>query len=190
MEEKKNEGRVIPTVGHVRIGNFKLWKSINGADGVQTMIISDLSGSWSVQIPSTYLAYPMIEKCYMEGEEEFLHTYIANIDLVSAIANGFYQRGVAMVGHCYLKPELLREGYKPETGPGHEDLMDEARKICDGFLKWYEGVLKDEEARKAAETAKGADENDDMAEKAAEILAEPDADAPGVVSDAGSTAER
>lgn len=169
MEVNINDGRMLPTEGYARVGNFKLWKSVNASDGVSTIVISDMSGSWSVQVPQTYLAYPMIEQLYSEGNEEMLHTYIANVNFVSAIFNGYYQRAVSMVGHCYMKPELLREGYSPADGPGHGDLLDEAGKIRDGFLEWCEGVLKEERAREARTGVNAIDE-DEMADKAAEIL--------------------
>lgn len=159
-------------MGCVRIGNFKIGKAKERKKGkvdVDTIRISDMAGTWAVKIPQTYLAYPMIEQCYKEGNEEFLHTIISNMNFVCAIANGFYQRGVAMVGHAYLKPELLQEGYRPETGPGHADLMDEVKKICEGFLKWYADVQKMQQENAAKEGA-SADEAEDAAEIAAQVL--------------------
>lgn len=167
------EERKIPYVGCVRIGNFKLWKAKEHKKGkvdLDVLRISDLEGTWSVKIPQTYLAYPMIEAAYAEGNDEFLHTYIANVNFVTAISNGFYQRGVAMVGHAYLKPELLQEGYKPETGPGHADLLDEAKKICDGFLAWYADAQKMQQGQASNDGDKSL-EDDEMADKAADILA-------------------
>jgi hypothetical protein len=172
MEVKMNEERKIPFVGCVRVGNFKIWKAKQRKKGnidVDIIRISDLEGNWSVKIPQTYLAYPMIEQCFKEGNEEFLHTYIANMNLVSAIANGFYQRGVAMVGHIYMLPELLREDYKPAEGPGHADMLDEVRHICEDFLQWYNGVMKEDQARAEQDGGKSLEE-DAMADKAAEIL--------------------
>ena len=179
------EERKIPYVGCVRIGNFKLWKSRQRKKekiDIDVLNISDLDGTWSVKIPQTYLAYPMIEQCYKEGNDEFLHTYIANVNFVSAIANGFYQRGVAMVGHAYLKPELLQEDYKPETGPSHADMMDEAKKICEGFLEWYDEVMKERKAA-AAKDGEKALEEDEMADKAAEILAGAEGEPSGTVAE-------
>ena len=167
------EERKIPYVGCVRIGNFKLWKAKQRKKGkidVDIIRISDLEGTWSVKIPQMYLAYAMIEQAYKEGNDEFLHTVISNMNFVCAIANGFYQRGVAMVGHCYMKPELLQDGYNPEEGPGHADLLDEAKKISDGFLEWYADVQHILHEQAGKDDGKSLEE-DEMADKAAEILA-------------------
>ena len=70
MEVKMNEERKIPFVGCVRVGNFKIWKAKQRKKGnidVDIIRISDLEGNWSVKIPQTYLAYPMIEQCFKEG---------------------------------------------------------------------------------------------------------------------------
>lgn len=166
------EERKIPYNRYVRIGDFKIWKSriqlsVNdvstpeerteaGRKGkkirltqkfIEVIVVSDMQGLWSVKIPQTYLAYPMIEQCYADGNEDFLHTFLANINFVSAISNGFYQRGVALCGHCYMHPDILREGYKPENGPGHDDLMAEAKKVRDEFLHWYEVAKEQERSR-------------------------------------------
>lgn len=189
-----HEKRKIPYVGHVRIGNFKIWKSrmrltVNDVStpeeraeasrkgkkikvrqkDVDVLNISDLQGTWSVKIPPTYLAYPMIEQCYAEGNDEFLHTYLANINFVTAISNGFYQRGVALVGHIYMNPEILRDGWKPEKGPGHDDLMNEAKKVRDEFLHWYDIAMEQERALHSREEDEKILKEDETAERAMEI---------------------
>ena len=166
-----NEERKIPYVGFARVGNFKLWKSRVKDRKSDVLHISDMDGTWGVKVPQSYLAFPMIEEAYKEGNDEYLHTVISNMNFVCAIGNGFYQRGVAMVGHAYLKPELLREDYKPEQGPGHADMMDEAKKISEGFLKWYEDVQKMERANAERDGAE-ADAAEAAADVAAQVLAD------------------
>lgn len=163
------EERKIPYVGCARVGNFKLWKSRVRERKTDVLHISDMDGTWAVKIPQTYLAFPMIEEAYKEGNDEYLHTVISNMNFVCAIANGFYQRGVAMVGHAYLKPELLQEGYHPEEGPGYADMMDEAKKICDGFLKWY-GEVQQMQKEQADRNSAEIDAADEAADAAAKIL--------------------
>ena len=127
----EQEERKIPYIGVARVGDFKLWKARVRERKSDVLHISDMDGTWGVKIPQTYLSFTMIEEAYKDGNDEFLKTCLANMNFVTAITNGFYQQGVAMVGHAYLKPELLREDYKPETGPGHADLLDEAKKVFD-----------------------------------------------------------
>lgn len=164
------EERKIPYVGCVRVGNFKLWKSRVKDRKSDVLHISDLDGTWAVKIPQTYLAFTMIEQCYQANQLEFIQTYLANVNFVSAISNGFYQRAVAMVGHVYMMPELLEKGYKPENGPGHKDLMDETRKICEGFLKWYDEAKREEKERE--QQAGDVLSADEAADAAAQALAE------------------
>ena len=166
----EQEERKIPYIGVARVGNFKLWKARVRERKSDVLHISDMDGTWGVKIPQTYLSFTMIEEAYKEGNDEFLKTCLANMNFVTAITNGFYQQGVAMVGHAYLKPELLREDYKPETGPGHADLLDEAKKVCEGFLKWYEDVqaMQKEQAAQTGDILAG----DDAADAAAKLLGE------------------
>ena len=166
----EQEERKIPYIGVARVGNFKLWKARVRERKSDVLHISDMDGTWGVKIPQTYLSFTMIEEAYKEGNDEFLKTCLANMNFVTAITNGFYQQGVAMVGHAYMKPELLREDYKPETGPGHADLLDEAKKVCEGFLKWYDEVqqMQKEQAAQTGDILAG----DDAADEAAKLLSE------------------
>lgn len=173
VADEKKEERKIPYVGCVRVGNFKVWKSRVRERKSDVIHISDMDGTWGVKIPQNYLSFKVIESCYKDGEEDYLMTMFANMNFVSAIANGFYQRGVAMVGHAYLRPELLQEGYAPQKGPSHADMMDEVKRTCEGFLKWYAGTLKTDKANASSGGAQ-ADVNDEVADMAGEILSHED----------------
>ena len=189
----------IPFVKPVRVGNFKLWRSkfqvyaypdldeeqakrMVAEKGkvrrekfdVECLNVSNLEGTWKVQVPSTFEMFAMLSALYSDyvGEDQqlrdragsVLSCFLGNMMYVSSIGNGYYQRALEMVAGCYACPDLLVDKKKSK------ELRKEVGKLIKDFLVWRK--LWDE-SRQAFD-----DENDlkrdEIAEQAQELLKEED----------------
>lgn len=160
------EGRSkIPFIKPVRVGNFKLWRSkyqmsaypeleederkrIIAEKGkvrkekvdVECINISNLEGTWKVQIPSTFEMFAVIDYVYADfigdkaqhDEAQAVFSCIfANMMYVSAIGNGYYHRALEMVATCYADPTVLKK-----KGGKLKELKKETSKLIEDFLEW------------------------------------------------------
>ena len=173
-EDKKN---TIPFVKPVRVGNFKLWRSKTsvgkGKDkmDIEAINVSNLDGTWSVRIPSTFEMFGMVVAAYLwynsddadekKRGEDYLFTVFSNMMYVSSVCNGFYHRGVQMVSTVYAYPDVLRDRKK------FKSLKKEVQGTIDRFLDWRKDYDKYLESLEPTEKELMQDE---IAEKAMNIL--------------------
>lgn len=138
--------RKIPFVKPARVGNYKVWRNKatvgKGKDKyeVEQVCISDLEGVWQVRIPSTNVMFSAIIGLYAdESLATSLDTLFANMLMVSSIPNGYFHRAVQMCSALYFNPDLLRKRKE------RKDLVKEAKRLAEDFLRWrdvYEADIK------------------------------------------------
>ncbi len=130
MEKKKSkvaakqqpttEKREIPFNRAVRIRNFKMWRTRVNVDNkktVEAIVISDLDGTWKVQIPETYLMFRALSDLYStEDKQDFdiLFSFLTNFNFCTSISHGCFQNFLILAVYGYKHPEVLDEGYEPE----------------------------------------------------------------------------
>ena len=130
MEKKKSkvaakqqpttETREIPFNRAVRIRNFKMWRTrvnVGNKKTVEAIVISDLDGTWKVQIPETYLMFRALSDLYStEDKQDFdiLFSFLTNFNFCTSISHGCFQNFLILAVYGYKHPEVLDEGYEPE----------------------------------------------------------------------------
>lgn len=188
----------IPFVKPVRVGNFKLWraryqmsvypdleederKRIIAEKGkvrkekvdVECINISNLDGTWKVQIPATFEMFAVLDAAYddfigdetqQKRAESVFALIIGNMMYASAIGNGYYHRALEMIATCYANPTML-----VKKGGHLKELKKDASKLIENFLVW-----RKEYDSMAAEPTEEEMKRDEIAEQASEIIKEKD----------------
>ena len=156
----------IPFVKPVRIGNFKLWRSKfqmqvypdldeesrkrmvqekgkvrKESVNIECVNVSNLDGTWKVQIPSTFEMFAVLDSLYsdysggigekMERARSVFPCLLGNMMYASTIGNGYYHRAVEMVTTCYAYPNML-----DKKSDEWKDLKKDTSKLIDDFLVW------------------------------------------------------
>ena len=191
------ENSQIPFVKPGRVGNFKIWRSKdqlsvrpdltqeeakrmvaekgkirNEKVDVECINVSNLDGTWKVQIPSTFEMFSVLNALYADcnGKDEALQqraknvllTIIGNMMYSSAIGNGYYHRALEMIATCYANPTLLEK-----KGDSHKDLVKDAKNLVKNFLEWRKAW---DESRKLQEPTDDDNKKEDFAEQMTEIV--------------------
>ena len=119
-KQEQKKGREIPFVKPASIGNFKMWRTrikLDKKKTIEAIIISDLDGTWKVQIPQTYLMFRALTDLYStESKEDFdiLFSFLSNFNFCTSISLGVFQNFLILAVYGYMHPEVLDEGYEPE----------------------------------------------------------------------------
>lgn len=94
----------------VRAGNFRLYKfmaSVGAKEKLACIVVSSLSQTWKVQIPSTMPMYEMIEMLYNDyasGNKRGLDVLLSNFMNCSLTARADYQYLVSCIAMLFLNP--------------------------------------------------------------------------------------
>lgn len=188
----------IPFVRPARVGNFKIWRSkyqmsaypkldeeeakrVVAEKGkvrkekidVECINVSNVEGTWKVQVPSTFEMFGVLSSLYSdytsanmnvrERAKNVFFTVLGNMMYASCIGNGYYHRALDMVATCYAHPKLLTE-----DDAQHADLLRDLENLVKDFLAWREKW----DAAAAANNSEEADKRDEIAEQAQEIIGE------------------
>lgn len=167
----------IPFGKPVRMGNFRIWKSVyvvgkgKTKTDLECINVSNLDGTWYVRIPQTFEMFSMLTLAYQWSQsedaeeqsrgEKFIRTVLSNMTYVSCICNGFYHHAVEMVTSAYANPALLQD-----TEDGKKFMFD-AKGTKERFLAWYEEYKKHVSENQPTEQDF---HQEDIAEEAMEIL--------------------
>ena len=181
-----SEGGVIPFVRPVRVGNFKLWRSrfqmsVNVEDNgvrrkekvdVECLNVSDVEGTWKVQVPSTFEMFSVLSALYQDysSDDERLRSksaglfsiLLGNMMYATTIGNGYYHRALEIVATCYAYPMILDKKDKR-----NKDLRKDVDSLVSAFVTWRK--LWDKTVEEGRDEEK-EDLHDEFAEKAEEIL--------------------
>ena len=187
----------IPFVKPARVGNFKLWRSkfqvsaypdlaedevkrIVAEKGrvrkekfdVECINVSNLEGTWKVQVPSTFEMFSVLNALYADlvsGDTKLqsrayglFQTILGNMMYASTIGNGFYHRALEMVATCYAYPEMLTK-----KDGGRKKLKKDVSALIEAFLAWRK--LWDKSVEERFDEDKEF-RREDVAEQAQEIL--------------------
>ena len=205
MERKNNKNDdnqlLIPFNRAVRVGNFKLWRGRmsvgTGKDktGIETVNVSNLDGTWKVQIPSTSQMFGFICQQYAtvdtEKRNEFLgmvFTNMLNVNLLPspALHDAFFFLTEMMTFPYMLLSEKemesrMRDGLKA-SGMDKQKIKQHIGRMMDYRRQLYELLERKKasyieeyerqqaERREKEEEAQKALEQDDIAEQAMEAL--------------------
>lgn len=133
MQQPKKEKtpREIPFGKPARIQNFKMWRThvkVGKKETIEAIVISNLEGTWKVQIPQTYLMFSAIKDLYgTENLEDFniLFSFLTNFNLCTQISHGDFQNFLILAVYGYMHPEVLEEGFEPENKKflSHDEFM-------------------------------------------------------------------
>lgn len=175
--DKEKSIKQIPFGKPVRMGNFKIWRSVyavgkgKSKTDIECINVSNMDGTWYVRIPQTFEMFSMLTLAYQwsqsddagerEHGESFIRTVLSNMTYVSCICNGFYHHGVEMVTSAYANPSLLQD-----TEEGKNFIFD-AKGTVKRFLAWREEYEKHVEANEPTEEELHREE---IADEAMEIL--------------------
>lgn len=167
----------IPSGKPVRMGNFRIWKSIyvvgkgSAEANIDCINVSNLDGTWHVRIPQTFEMFGMLTVAYQWSKsedaeersrgEDFIRTVLSNMTYVSCICNGFYHHAIEMVTSAYATPSLLQD---TEEGKG---FMLDVKGTMERFLAWRKEYEKYVSANQPTEQDL---RQEDIAEEAMEIL--------------------
>ena len=189
----------IPFVKPVRVGNFKLWRSKFQVSAypdldeeqvkrmvaekgrvrkekfdVECINVSNLEGTWKVQVPSTFEMYSVLNALYAdfasddaklkERSRNLFATILGNMMYAATIGNGYYHRALEMVTTCYAYPNILNK--KDER---HKKFKKDVSALIDAFLSWRK--LWDKAVEERLDEDKEA-RCEEIAEQAREILEE------------------
>lgn len=117
---KEKKPREIPFGKPARIRNFKMWRTkvkLNKKETIEAIVISNLEGTWKVQIPQTYLMFHALTDLYAtEDLKDFdiLFSFLTNFNFCTQISHGDFQNFLILAVYGYMHPEVLEEGYEPE----------------------------------------------------------------------------
>ena len=196
---------LIPFGRAVRVGNFKLWRSRtsvgSGKDrtGIETVNVSNLDGTWKVQIPSTMAVFSTIIQSYATVDEKmrenFLGMIFSNMYGITTTASEALHDGYFFLSEMMSFPYLLlpEKEMKERMEKGMKALgFDKAKrkehigKMCEYRSQLYELIeqkktrLIDEYERQQAERRSNEEdalkqaEQDEIAEQAMEVLSDSD----------------
>lgn len=116
MEERERKGRKLPFRQPARVGNFRVSRrfvDVGSGRSVPVIVVSDLEGLWSVQVPSTSQMYGVLTGLYATGEEAdegIMHTMLCSLYMATSIPGGHFHKGVLMLARVYMHPESLDDG--------------------------------------------------------------------------------
>lgn len=190
--EKENNELIIPFVKAVRVGNYKLWRSKKDMEFIH---VSNLDGSWKVQIPSTSNMFGFISQQYAtidkELRENFLgmvFTNMLNISLTPSPAlhdSLFFLTDMLSFPYLLLpEKEMVKRmekgmkvaGLKKEQIKEHISEMVKYRsQLYDLIEKKKASLINDYERQQAAQIAKEDEslkelEQAEIAEQAIDVI--------------------
>lgn len=219
--EQENKRPQIPFVKPERVGNFKLWRSKssltytasdeerakvrNESGGTKRAVpmkfdidfinISNLDGSWKVQIPQTMQMFGTISEGFAVEDktrrDQFLGSVIGNIYNASTNSSVYFHDSLAILTEILTFPYMLlpekemvkrmKAVYK-ETGfekkvadKQIDDMVSYRRKLYELIEKKKSDYIEEYERQQAERRAKEEDaqkalEHDEVAEQAIEVL--------------------
>ena len=106
----------IPFVKAARVGNFKVWRSritVSGMDSksVEAINVSNLDGSWKVQIPQTMMMFGTISQGFAvddeQRREQFLGAVFGNIYNISTNSSVALHDGLCFLTEMLTFPYML-----------------------------------------------------------------------------------
>lgn len=201
--EQENKSLQIPFVKPARVGNFKLWRSKStfgsGKDkvNIEVINISNLDGSWKVQIPQTSQMFGFISQQFATVDENIkdnmlgmVFTNMLNITLTPSPAlhdSLFFLTEMMTYPYMLLSEKEMTErmekglkefGWDKVKRKEHIGKMVEYRKqLYDLIEKKKSAYIEDYERQQAERRAKEEEslkslEQDEIAEQAMEVLNE------------------
>ena len=201
MSQERNNN--IPYLKPARVGNFKVWrgrytvKVDKEKQDIECINVSNLDGSWRVQIPSTMMMYATIADAFNTTDdnlrEQFLGMVFTNMYNCStcsseALHDAFFFL-VEMMTFPYLilpekemvkrmKGKMKALGYDKKKGDEHIAQMVEYRKGLYELIERKKARFLDEYERQMSERFDKEEESleqleqDELAEKAVDVLSE------------------
>lgn len=175
--EKEKSKREIPFGKAVRVMNYKMWKvnvSVGNKQTIPAICVSNLDGTWKVQIPSTSLMYSALTDLYSTEEKkdfDILFSFLTNFNFATTISTGHYQNMLILLTYAYMNPQVLDEGFDPADGKNlsHKEFMDRIKSCVVEYQAFAKEQRKEEdlteEEYKQAETAAEMQESLEQMEK-------------------------
>ena len=176
--EKENDviqrKRESPFGKAVRIQNFKMWRtnvSVGSKQTIQAICISNLDGTWKVQIPQTYLMFRALTDLYgTEDKQDFdiLFSFLTNFNFATSISNGHFQNFLILAVYGYMHPEVLEKGFKPADKKflSYKDFMQRIKTGIESYKEFARNSkpedMTDEEYRQAETAAEMQDKLDEL----------------------------
>lgn len=191
MANEDNE-LIIPFVKAVRVGNYKLWRTKRDIEYVN---VSNLDGSWKVQIPSTAQMFGFICQQYAtvdkEMREQFLGMVFTNMQNITLTPSPALHDSLffltEMMSFPYLllpEKEMMKRMEKGLKAAGMEkksikehisEMVKYRSQLYDLIEKKKSQLIEEYERQQAEEMAKENDalkelEQEELAEQAIEVL--------------------
>ena len=151
--EEEKKGREIPFGKPARIGNFKMWRTKVGVgkkETIEAIVISNLDGTWKVQIPQTYLMFRALTDLFSTEDNkdlEIIFSFITNFNFCTSISHGHFQDFLILAVYGYMHPEVLEQGYEPEDKKmlSYDEFMHRVKGCIEGYKKFAEEIRKQPE---------------------------------------------
>lgn len=134
----------------VRVGNFRLYKlraSVGAKQHLDSIVITDLSQGWKVQIPSTMNNYLLIQdayKLYVDGNEEPLRIMIDNLWFTTTMPDARLHRLLMDLSVIWSNPDFVVEKDGAKT-PLPDAIANDVRWVWEDVLNQYEADKEAEE---------------------------------------------
>ena len=193
---------LIPFGRAVRVGNFKLWRSRtsvgSGKDrtGIETVNVSNLDGTWKVQIPSTSTLFGVIVSNFATVDEKLREQFLAgevfsNLEAINTCGSVVLHHSFRMLFNALSYPMLFMSekeltswvkknfeaGDKKQMKQHLENLLKERKEFYELIEKERKNYLEVWEEQRSKiksgeEEAQKQLVQDEIAEQAMEILTE------------------
>ena len=193
---------LIPFGRAVRVGNFKLWRGRlavgSGKDktGIETVNVSNLDGTWKVQIPSTSTLFGVIVSNFATVDEKLREQFLAgevfsNLEAINTCGSVVLHHSFRMLFNALSYPMLFMSekeltswvkknfeaGDKKQMKQHLENLLKERKEFYELIEKERKNYLEVWEEQRSKiksgeEEAQKQLVQDEIAEQAMEILTE------------------
>ena len=192
MAQKENNELLIPFVKAVRVGNYKMWRT---KKDIEYIHVSNLDGSWKVQIPSTSQMFGFISSQYAtidkDLRENFLGMVFTNMLNITLTPSPALHDSLMFLTEMMSFPYLLlpekemvkrmkdgfkRDGFDKKKGEEHiKNMVDYRQKLYDLIENKKARFIEDYERQQAERRASVADEEkamqqSELAEQAMEVI--------------------